>query len=292
MGDESDSSDAANTSDNSNDSDNQDTLAGGDASVDNTNSSGNENQKTTDASANTNGNAQETEDNSADSNGSSQENNNQNSIDSSNSDSSDTIDQNSEKAFEEVISEEASAAYSMNEIALTSEEEINLVSEEDVDSDSTEDYKVKVSLTKNQNEEKNGNQLTVSVFSSVANSQVDKNEKIYIDLGKLPDGVSLSGFENGEFHWKSTSEDLEITLYLKTKENGESYIEFEQPAGATINFDLNFNSTNGTMPKETEITVKPRVDGEQDKVEIDPAEGLTLKWTGVHSWKNVTEQVD
>ena len=292
MGDESDSSDAANTSDNSNDSDNQDTLAGGDASVDNTNSSGNENQKTTDASANTNGNAQETEDNSADSNGSSQENNNQNSIDSSNSDSSDTIDQNSEKAFEEVISEEASAAYSMNEIALTSEEEINLVSEEDVDSDSTEDYKVKVSLTKNQNEEKNGNQLTVSVFSSVANSQVDKNEKIYIDLGKLPDGVSLSGFENGEFHWKSTSEDLEITLYLKTKENGESYIEFEQPAGATINFDLNFNSTNGTMPKETEITVKPRVDGEQDKVEIDPAEGLTLKWTGVHSWKNVTKKVD
>ena len=306
MGDESDSSDAANTSDNSNDSDNQDTLAGGDASVDNINSSGNENQKTTDASANTNGNAQETEDNSADSNGSSQENNNQNSIDSSNSDSSDTIDQNSGNNSENNLfvdtdeikeADTITAESSLLSDEITEEDNIAVV---DATDDIHEGVTVTVSSKKIDGIESdgsiggNGQTLKVNVTSNSSSAEKEEKKKIKLEISALPEGVTLAGFNvSGEMQvkYETSSGKMSITLKIEDGENGEKYVTYEQPAGSTINFELTFNSTNGTMEKESTVTVTPDIENKNEEQDIcsDP---VTLEWTGENKWDNLQKTVD
>ncbi len=305
----SDSSDAANTSDasnNSNTSDNQDKTAGGDTSVDNTNSSDNENQKTTDASANTNGNAQETEDNSADSNGSSQENNNQNSIDSSNSDSSDTIDQNSGNNSENNLfvdtgeikeADTITAESSLLSDEITEEDNIAVVDDTD---DIHEGVTVTVSSKKIDGIEGdgsiggNGQTLKVNVTSNSSSADQEEEKKIKLVISALPEGVTLAGFNaSGEMvvEYETSSGKMSITLRIEEGKNGEKYVTYEQPAGSTINFELTFNSTNGTMEKESTVTVTPNIEDKKEGQDTcsDP---VTLNWTGENKWDKLQKTVD
>ena len=51
-----------------------------------------------------------------------------------------------------------------------------------------------------------------------------------------------------------------IPVYLITDEDGNpQYVEFTQPEGSTVNFDLTFNSVNGVMDKSQTVTLTPQV---------------------------------
>ena len=136
---------------------------------------------------------------------------------------------------------------------------------------------------------RNGQTLYVNVNSTCSNSEID-GTKVRIDISDLPDGVTLAGFSDNKMtihYGNNNSQTMEIEL---KEENGKKYVEFTQPAGATVNFDLTFNSENGIMGKESKVTVTPTIEDATDKDKCsDPA---TLTWTGKNVWEKVNKSVD
>lgn len=145
-----------------------------------------------------------------------------------------------------------------------------------------------------------GETLYAKVISrySKANNP-NKNVEIAIKVGALPEGVTLKGFSNGtkEVVWKD-EQNNEHTIILKyVEENGVSYIKFEQPAGATVEFEVQFNSVNGIMADKSAVTLeieKGKITG------LDTAIGsndvlsvpLTLTWNAKNEWDPVDKKVN
>lgn len=147
---------------------------------------------------------------------------------------------------------------------------------------------------------KTGETLYAKVISrySKANNP-NQNVEIAIKVGALPEGVALKGFSNGtkEVVWKDEQNNEHTIILRYVEENGESYIKFEQPAGATVEFEVQFNSVNGIMAEKSAVTL------EIDKEKIaglDTAIGgndvlsgpLTLTWNGKNEWDPVDKKVN
>lgn len=103
---------------------------------------------------------------------------------------------------------------------------------------------LKVAAKENGGEGKNGQTLFANVNSQYSSADIEGNVTIQIDVSQLPEGVTLAGFDNNqmlvEYKHGTTSE--QMTVYLRTRDDGTQYVEFTQPEGSTINFDLTFNS--------------------------------------------------
>ncbi len=148
---------------------------------------------------------------------------------------------------------------------------------------------------------KNGQTLQISVNSTNSHpSDPTTPEVMRLDIGKLPDGVSLAGFDekgilNVHYGDQTTGRNIEVTL--KKNSDGTSYITYSQPAGSTIQFVLQFNSENGIMDKENTVTIKPSINNKQENDHVtvngkDAAQYLTLTWTGENKWDNLQKSVD
>lgn len=145
-----------------------------------------------------------------------------------------------------------------------------------------------------------GNALYAKVISrySKANNP-NRNAGVAIRVGKLPEGVSLGGFENGEKEvvWKDEQNNEYIIILRCVEENGELYIKFEQPAGATVEFEIQFNSVNGIMADKTAITLeiaKDKITGLDTEIGVnDVFSGpLTLTWNAGNEWDPVEKRVN
>lgn len=145
-----------------------------------------------------------------------------------------------------------------------------------------------------------GETLYAKVISrySKANNP-DRNVGVVINIGKLPEGVTLAGFANGskEVVWKD-EQNQEHTIILRcVEENGISYIEYEQPAGATVEFEVQFNSQNGIMANQSAVTLeieKERITGLDTPVGSNDmfSGALTLTWKAKNEWDPVEKKVN
>lgn len=172
--------------------------------------------------------------------------------------------------------------------------------------DDTVDQGVTFNVSSGTPSGKNGDTLQITVNSTNSHpSQQTTEEVMRLDIGKLPDGVSLANFnEKGELkvQYGDTTTGSEITVQLHKNTDGTSYITYEQPAGSTIQFVLQFNSENGTMDKNNTVTIKPSIENPQanDHVQVNgtdvtnpgAAQALTLTWTGENKWSNLQKAVD
>ncbi len=152
----------------------------------------------------------------------------------------------------------------------------------------------------------NGQTLQISVNSTNSHpSDTTTPEEMKLDIGVLPDGVSLAGFdENGKLkvHYGDETTGGNITVELHKNPDGTSYIIYKQPAGSTIQFVLQFNSENGIMDKKNTVTITPSIKNKQpndyvkvngtDITEQGAAQYLTLTWTGENKWDNLQKTVD
>ncbi len=150
----------------------------------------------------------------------------------------------------------------------------------------------------------NGQTLQISVNSTNSHpSDPTTPEVMRLDIGKLPDGVSLAGFgEKGilNVHYgdQTTGGNIEVTL--KKNSDGTSYITYSQPAGSTIQFVLQFNSKNGIMDEANTVKITPSIQNPapNDHVQINeknittPSDNLTLTWTGENKWDGLQKSVD
>lgn len=141
-----------------------------------------------------------------------------------------------------------------------------------------------------------GEPLTMYVNATYSGANQDGDADVWISLGTLQEGLSLQGFdENGEH--KVVSGNDTIILHLETIE-GETYVHFTLPQGATANFDLEFESENGIMPKKTEITVEADKErttiggGGWDNTKDTASSGVTLTWTADNEWDPVVKKVN
>lgn len=132
---------------------------------------------------------------------------------------------------------------------------------------------------------------------SQANHQ-EKNAEVFIKVGELPEGVTITGFTTDgkkEVVWRDdNNKEHNVTLHL-IEENGIYYISFEQPAGATIEFSIQFNSENGIMGEKETLSL------EVDKEKMQKLEGpgndmfgepVVLTWTASNEWNPVQKWVN
>ena len=141
-----------------------------------------------------------------------------------------------------------------------------------------------------------GEPLTMYVNATYSGANQDGDADVWISLGTLPEGLSLQGFDaNGEHRVVSGNET--IILHLETID-GECYVHFTLPQGATANFDLEFESENGIMPKKTDITVEADKErttiggGGWDNTKDTASSGVTLTWTADNEWDPVMKKVN
>ncbi len=152
----------------------------------------------------------------------------------------------------------------------------------------------------------NGQTLQISVNSTNSHpSDPTTPEEMKLDIGVLPDGVSLAGFDedgNLKVHYGDETTGGNIIVELHKNPDGTSYIIYKQPAGSTIQFVLRFNSENGIMDKKNTVTITPSIKNKQpndhvkvngtDITEQGAAQYLTLTWTGENKWDNLQKKVD
>lgn len=162
--------------------------------------------------------------------------------------------------------------------------------------DDTVNQRIKVELSSSKADGETGLTLSVKVVSTYSQANnPNSNATVYVKIGKLPEGVKIEGFTEGKHtvtynHGKNT---LELNL---VEENGEYYIKYEQPAGSTIEFDVQLSSTNGTMPAKTQVTLT--VDKDKTKAPdgttgtdyLDDSQSLT--WSAKNEWDPVQKKVN
>lgn len=141
-----------------------------------------------------------------------------------------------------------------------------------------------------------GHPLKVHVNATYSGANQQDETDIWIHLGTIPEGLSLVGFdENGQHNVVTGNENVILQL---VEESGISYVHFQLPQGATIDFDLEFESENGIMPQSTEITIE--ADKEKTTIAGNPwddskdkaSSGVTLKWTAENTWDPVVKKVN
>lgn len=140
---------------------------------------------------------------------------------------------------------------------------------------------------------KNGQILYATVSATNSNPTDTELVPVRIRISDLPEGVTLTGFEESDVMqvtYKAVSETTEETLEVKlVEEDDETYIEFEPPAGSTVSFDLQFNSLNGIMEKKSKVTLTPEIPDQKDNDVIsEPAE---LIWHGTNTWQDLKKTV-
>lgn len=140
---------------------------------------------------------------------------------------------------------------------------------------------------------KNGQILYATVSATNSNPTDTELVPVRIRISDLPEGVTLTGFEESDVMqvtYKAVSETTEETLEVKlVEEDDETYIEFEPPAGSTVSFDLQFNSLNGIMEKDSKVTLTPEIPDQKDNDVIsEPAE---LIWHGTNLWQDLKKTV-
>lgn len=164
---------------------------------------------------------------------------------------------------------------------------------ENSDTQVNERITVKVTPKENGGQGKNGETLHANVNSQYSSADIKGDVTVQVDISELPEGVTLVGFDNEKkmlVEYKHGETSKQIAVYLKDREDGTQYVEFQQPEGSTINFDLTFNSLNGVMDKSQSITLTPQVVDKTDKDKTsDPVQ---LTWTGENKWSNLKKTVD
>lgn len=136
----------------------------------------------------------------------------------------------------------------------------------------------------------NGQTLYVTVNSRCSNPNITDPVKVKISISALPEGVTLAGFSDGKMtvHYGNNNEQtMDVELIT---ENGQKYVKFTQPAGATISFDMIFNSKNGIMGQESKVTITPTIEKKTDKDSV--SNPVTLTWTGKNVWQNLQKSVN
>lgn len=156
--------------------------------------------------------------------------------------------------------------------------------------------RIKVELSSSEPESITGNTLSAKVVSTYSQANnPDSKATVYVKVGKLPEGVGILGFKNGKHTVTYNGGQNKLELEL-VQENGEYYIKYEQPAGSTIEFDVQLSSTNGTMPAETKVTLsvdKDRTkapDGTTGKDYLDDSQDLI--WRAKNEWDPVSKKVN
>ncbi len=170
----------------------------------------------------------------------------------------------------------------------------------DVQSDEKIDDAVTLNVTSSTSEGKNGQTLYINVNSTNSHpNDTETGEILKVNIGTLPEGVTIDGFTDGKmvvsYGSGTTTGTIEVTLHQN--EDGTSYVTYTQPAGSTISFVLQFNSKNGTMDETNTVTVTPEIVNAQDndKVTVDGKTDVTSKtltWTGESKWDNLSKSVD
>lgn len=165
-----------------------------------------------------------------------------------------------------------------------------------------------ISLTSTQSTGLTGETLQAQVRSNYSGANlVEGNIAVKIQIGKLPEGVTIAGFNsNGELVVKyedANGSEQQITLYLRHTEGSSEdegwYVEYDQPQGATLNFNISFNSENGIMPSASSLTLHVSDDDvsglpelEEGQKDVYPTEDLELSWTSTHGWDAVDKKVN
>ena len=141
-----------------------------------------------------------------------------------------------------------------------------------------------------------GQPLTVYVNATYSGANQDGDADVWISLGRLPKGLSLLGFdENGQHRVVAGSDTIILQL---VEEKDITYVHFTLPQGATVDFDLEFESENGIMPKQTDITVAADTEkttignGDWDDSMDEASSGVNLTWTAENTWDPVVKKVN
>ncbi len=137
----------------------------------------------------------------------------------------------------------------------------------------------------------------VSRYSKANNP--NKNVEVVIQISELPEGVTIAGFTNGakEVVYKDEQNEEHTILLQIVEEDGISYIQFEQPAGATVEFEVQFNSSNGIMENGASVTLsidKEKITGLDTPIGDNDllSEPLTLIWNADNEWDAVDKKVN
>ena len=173
------------------------------------------------------------------------------------------------------------------------------------DGTSTVNESLVIGFTPSQYSASSGTSISIKVISnySKANHESDKVKSV-IKIGKLPEGISLAGFDgNGQQIVKLQGAEgvaeQEIILQIVVGEDGISYIEYEQPEGSTLEFDIQFKSKNGITANGTSVKVEvatDKIENLGDDASVSIAEGFsessTLTWTATNAWNPVDKKVN
>lgn len=159
---------------------------------------------------------------------------------------------------------------------------------------------VEITAGRNGDAAESGETLYAKVVSrySKANNP-NKNVGGVISISQLPEGVTIAGFIDGskEVVYKDEQNE-EHTIILKlVEEDGVSYIYFEQPAGATLEFEVQFNSSNGIMENGAGVTLsveREKITGLDTPIGDNDSlsEPLTLTWNADNEWDEVDKKVN
>ena len=177
-------------------------------------------------------------------------------------------------------------------------------SETGTDGTSTVNESLVIGFSPKEHSASSGTSISIKVISNYSKANYE-NEKVtsVIKLGELPEGISLAGFDgNGQQVVKLQGAEgiaeQEIILQI-VEQDGISYIEYAQPAGSTLEFDIQFKSKNGITADNTSITVEvaeDMVEGLGEDAQVTIAEGFsesaTLTWNAKNEWDPVDKKVN
>lgn len=172
------------------------------------------------------------------------------------------------------------------------------------DGTSTVNESLVIGFTPSQHSASSGTPISVNVISnySKANHESDKVKSV-IKIGKLPEGISLAGFDGKgqqivKLQGAEGVAEQKIILQIVKGEDGISYIEYEQPEGSTLEFYIQFKSENGITANGTSVKVEVATDKIQNlgEASVSIKEGLsessTLTWTATNKWDPVDKKVN
>lgn len=159
---------------------------------------------------------------------------------------------------------------------------------------------VEITAGRNGEAAESGETLYAKVVSrySKANNP-NKNVGVVISISQLPEGVTIAGFIDGskEVVYKDEQNEEHTIILRLVEEDGASYIYFEQPAGATLEFEVQFNSSNGIMENGAGVTLsvdREKITGLDTPIGDNDSlsEPLTLTWNADNEWDEVDKKVN
>ena len=156
------------------------------------------------------------------------------------------------------------------------------------------DQRLKVELSASTPTTTTGHTNSLKVVSTYSQANApESSSHVCLKVGALPEGVSIEGFKDGVHIVNYQGHDIVLTL---TEKNGEYYISYDQPAGSTLEFDVQFSSKNGVMPAQSQVTIsvdKDKTKAPKGTVGIDSLDdSQTLTWTAKNEWDPVAKKVN